>query len=175
MHLPVPRWVHRQVVRIADDSIHEAEDVFAKHIEGYGDRGFLDIGGAYWWRQRGRTLEGEWIEMKTDWVARAASKVEVAAGQADASTPKANERVILYVQCASPLPQRGRRRMLAQRRRRYAHGTRSADRADPATGFFSSLDTHRYQIQRHARKLGGRAFAPAYRLAPQYPFASGLR
>lgn len=32
----------------------------------------------------------------------------------------------------------------------------------------------RYQIQRHARKLGGRAFAPAYRLAPQYPFPCGL-
>jgi hypothetical protein len=36
--------------------------------------------------------------------------------------------------------------------------------------FFSSLDTHRYQVQRHARKAGARAFCPAYRLAPQYPF-----
>lgn len=40
--------------------------------------------------------------------------------------------------------------------------------------FFSSLDTHRYQVQRHARKLGARAFTPAYRLAPQYPFPCGL-
>lgn len=39
---------------------------------------------------------------------------------------------------------------------------------------FSSIETHRYQIQRHARKLGARAFAPAYRLAPQYPFPSIL-
>lgn len=31
--------------------------------------------------------------------------------------------------------------------------------------FFSSLETHRYQIQRWARKLGARAFAPSYRLA----------
>jgi hypothetical protein len=38
--------------------------------------------------------------------------------------------------------------------------------------FFSSLDTHRYQVQRHARKAGARAFCPAYRLAPQYPFVS---
>lgn len=38
--------------------------------------------------------------------------------------------------------------------------------------FFSSLDMHRYQIQRHARKAGGRAFVPNYRLAPQYPFVS---
>lgn len=41
--------------------------------------------------------------------------------------------------------------------------------------FFSSLDTHRYQIQRHARKAGARAFAPAYRLSPQYPFVSPSR
>lgn len=36
--------------------------------------------------------------------------------------------------------------------------------------FFSSLETHRYQVQRHVRKAGARAFCPAYRLSPQYPF-----
>lgn len=36
--------------------------------------------------------------------------------------------------------------------------------------FFNSVPTERYQIQRHARKLNCRAFAPRYRLAPQYPF-----
>jgi len=36
--------------------------------------------------------------------------------------------------------------------------------------FFNSVATERYQIQRHARKLNCRAFAPQYRLAPQYPF-----
>lgn len=36
--------------------------------------------------------------------------------------------------------------------------------------FFNSVATERYQIQRHARKLNCRAFAPRYRLAPQYPF-----
>lgn len=41
--------------------------------------------------------------------------------------------------------------------------------------FFSSLETHRYQIQRWARKLGARAFAPSYRLAPQYPFPCSLQ
>lgn len=49
--------------------------------------------------------------------------------------------------------------------------TRSA--VDTTVGgafFFSSLETHRYQVQRHARKAGARAFCPAYRLSPQYPF-----
>lgn len=35
--------------------------------------------------------------------------------------------------------------------------------------FFSSLETHRYQIQRHARKLGARAFAVRPRLLSPSP------
>lgn len=41
--------------------------------------------------------------------------------------------------------------------------------------FFGSIDEHRYQIQRHARKLKARVLAPEYRLAPQYPFPCGLQ
>ncbi|KJZ78471.1 hypothetical protein HIM_01862 [Hirsutella minnesotensis 3608] len=41
--------------------------------------------------------------------------------------------------------------------------------------FFGSVDEHRYQMQRHARKLKARVFAPKYRLAPQYPFPCGLQ
>ncbi|KAJ5256593.1 hypothetical protein N7478_012697 [Penicillium angulare] len=41
--------------------------------------------------------------------------------------------------------------------------------------FFGSVDTHRYMLQRHARKLKGRIFAPDYRLAPQFPFPCALQ
>ena len=41
--------------------------------------------------------------------------------------------------------------------------------------FFGSVDEHRYQLQRHARKLKARVFAPQYRLAPQFPFPCGLQ
>ncbi|KAK3995807.1 hypothetical protein QBC44DRAFT_233031 [Cladorrhinum sp. PSN332] len=41
--------------------------------------------------------------------------------------------------------------------------------------YFGSVDEHRYQIQRHARKLKARALAPRYRLAPQFPFPCGLQ
>ncbi len=41
--------------------------------------------------------------------------------------------------------------------------------------YFGSVDEHRYQIQRHARKLGGRAFAANYRLAPQFPAPCGIQ
>lgn len=40
--------------------------------------------------------------------------------------------------------------------------------------YFGSVDEHRYQMQRHARKLKARVFAPRYRLAPQFPFPCGL-
>ncbi|KAI7357231.1 alpha/beta-hydrolase [Hortaea werneckii] len=40
--------------------------------------------------------------------------------------------------------------------------------------YFGSVDEHRYQIQRHARKLKARVLAPKYRLAPQFPFPCGL-
>lgn len=40
--------------------------------------------------------------------------------------------------------------------------------------FFGSVDEHRYQLQRHARKLEARVFTPRYRLAPQFPFPCGL-
>ena len=41
--------------------------------------------------------------------------------------------------------------------------------------FFGSVDEHRYQLQRHARKLKARLLAPRYRLAPQFPFPCGLQ
>ena len=40
--------------------------------------------------------------------------------------------------------------------------------------YFGGVDAHRYQIQRHARKLQARVLAPRYRLAPQFPFPCGL-
>ena len=40
--------------------------------------------------------------------------------------------------------------------------------------FFGSVGEHRYQLQRHARKLQARLLAPEYRLAPQFPFPCGL-
>ncbi|KAI0386416.1 alpha/beta-hydrolase [Hypomontagnella monticulosa] len=41
--------------------------------------------------------------------------------------------------------------------------------------YFGSVDEHRYQMQRHARKLKARVLAPEYRLAPQFPFPCGLQ
>ncbi|KAI9151765.1 AB hydrolase superfamily protein [Paramyrothecium foliicola] len=41
--------------------------------------------------------------------------------------------------------------------------------------YFGSVDEHRYQMQRHARKLKAKVLAPRYRLSPQFPFPCGLQ
>lgn len=41
--------------------------------------------------------------------------------------------------------------------------------------YFGSINTHRYQIVRLARKMGGRAFCPNYRKAPGYPWPCPLQ
>lgn len=64
----------------------------------------------------------------------------------------------------------------------YNERKRSGEKCDRAifyvhggAYYFGSVDEHRYQIQRHARKLKARVFAPRYRLAPQFPFPCGLQ
>ncbi|KAK4944932.1 hypothetical protein LTR10_015851 [Elasticomyces elasticus] len=59
-----------------------------------------------------------------------------------------------------------RTRTKSQRIMLYVHG---------GAYFFGSVDEHGYQMQRHARKLKARVFAPRYRLAPQFPFPCGLQ
>ncbi|KAF2279739.1 alpha/beta-hydrolase [Westerdykella ornata] len=68
-------------------------------------------------------------------------------------------------------------------RKDYEERTRAGDRQSRrimlyvhgGAYFFGSVDTHRYQLQRHARKLKARVIAPNYRLAPQFPFPCGLQ
>lgn len=63
----------------------------------------------------------------------------------------------------------------AERKKRIDPGNRVMLYVHGGAYFFGSVDEHRYQIQRHARKLKARALAPRYRLAPQFPFPCGLQ
>ncbi|EEH38368.2 lipase/esterase family protein [Paracoccidioides lutzii Pb01] len=75
-------------------------------------------------------------------------------------------------------------RDLAARQRQGTHCNRIMLYIHGGAYYFGSLNSHRYQIQRHARKLRARVFArksittlylsSAYRLAPQFPFPCGL-
>ncbi|KAK4454076.1 hypothetical protein QBC34DRAFT_473816 [Podospora aff. communis PSN243] len=62
-----------------------------------------------------------------------------------------------------------------ERKRKIDPGNRVMMYVHGGAYFFGSVDEHRYQIQRHARKLKARALAPRYRLAPQFPFPCGLQ
>lgn len=62
-----------------------------------------------------------------------------------------------------------------ERKKNPASGNRVMLYVHGGAYYFGSVDEHRYQIQRHARKLKARALAPRYRLAPQFPFPCGLQ
>jgi hypothetical protein len=128
--VPVPRWVHVNVVDISSGQLQRA----AEYITGQlGPEGVKAVGGCQWWKWRheNATLKAEWIEMRKDYDAR--KQLNMTHG----------DRIMLYV-----------------------HG---------GAYFFGSVDEHRYQMQRHARKLKARVLAPKYRLAPQFPFPCGLQ
>ncbi|KAF2713812.1 alpha/beta-hydrolase [Pleomassaria siparia CBS 279.74] len=127
--VPVPHWVHVEVIDIPTDQLTRAAECIQAQL---GPAGIKQVGGKTWWQWRrdNATLKAEWIEMRKDYDAR--KKAEITKGQ----------RIMLYV-----------------------HG---------GAYFFGSVDEHRYQMQRHARKLKARVLAPRYRLAPQFPFPCGL-
>ncbi|ORY34887.1 Alpha/Beta hydrolase protein [Naematelia encephala] len=177
MTVPVPHWVRRKVMTIPQDTIERAESIMETHLSTYGtDGGGLNlIGGKRWWRVRGRELQGEWVEMQKDYLRRTA----IVSNSASSSTGPSRENTTLG---STPVEHRHHRlprrsatlgsvkdnsgaEVIGERVILYIHG---------GAFFFSSLDTHRYQVQRHARKAGARAFCPAYRLSPQYPFPCGL-
>ncbi|KAI9834048.1 MAG: hypothetical protein M1819_003333 [Sarea resinae] len=66
------------------------------------------------------------------------------------------------------------RRDYSERKKEDAHSNRVMLYVHGGAYFFGSVGLHRYQMQRHARKLKARVFAPEYRLAPQFPFPCGL-
>lgn len=63
---------------------------------------------------------------------------------------------------------------IADRRRTAAKLDRAILYVHGGAYYFGSVDEHRYQIQRHARKMKARILAPRYRLAPQFPFPCAL-
>ncbi|KAG9187090.1 hypothetical protein G6011_04961 [Alternaria panax] len=127
--VPVPRWVHVNVVEISHNLREQSAQLLNAQL---GPEGIKAVGGKNWWQWRhdGTTLKAEWIEMRKDYDAR--KQLAITKG----------DRIMLYV-----------------------HG---------GAYFFGSVDEHRYQMQRHARKLKARVLAPKYRLAPQFPFPCGL-
>ncbi|KAI0301666.1 hypothetical protein B0F90DRAFT_287161 [Multifurca ochricompacta] len=137
------------------------------------------FGGIKWWQVRAAGDEGvdaEWMMDKKDWKEL---KRREKTPPAISSTPTSPEMSSGSSSASPRLPPP------------VGEDEKSADDADVyhpemdemrcmlwvhGGGYVSgSVDQERYMIQRFARKIHGRVFAPNYRLAPQYPFPCALQ
>ncbi|KAI0772028.1 alpha/beta-hydrolase [Trametes elegans] len=103
------------------------------------------VGGERWWQIRGL----EWID--GEWITEKAYLKDTEAAHDEELTE--DEKTILRMGHLD-------RVML------YVHG---------GAYFWGSINTHRYQVIRYARKMKGRAFTVNYRKAPQYPWPCPLQ
>ncbi|TFK55444.1 alpha/beta-hydrolase [Heliocybe sulcata] len=104
------------------------------------------VGGERWWQVRGLDgIEAEWITEKE------------------------------YL--SDGAPEKGKKVDWATRLIKQMDHLESVMCTQYLTGgyFFGSINTHRYQIIRYARKMNGRAFVVNYRKAPQYPWPCPLQ
>ncbi|KAF7315080.1 Abhydrolase-3 domain-containing protein [Mycena indigotica] len=146
---PSPPWVHVVRTLVPLSCCDEAATILIKALGGE-EAARKVVGGCKWWQVRsGRGIDGQWITAKKDWQ------------EAKRRHKQQNEQ-------PQPAPddEHYEKRMDDLRCILYAHG---------GGYYFGSVDQERYSIQRHARKINGRAFAINYRLAPQYPFPCALQ
>ncbi|KAI0650222.1 alpha/beta-hydrolase [Trametes meyenii] len=103
------------------------------------------VGGERWWQIRGL----EWID--AEWITEKAYLQDDETDLSNSLTD--DEKTIQRMEHLD-------RVML------YVHG---------GAFFWGSINTHRYQVIRYARKMHGRAFTVNYRKAPQYPWPCPLQ
>ncbi|THV08365.1 alpha/beta-hydrolase [Dendrothele bispora CBS 962.96] len=143
-HVPAPYWAAVSPVRIPLSSCNAAADLL---IEWFGPEELKHVvGGERWWQVRGLDgLDAEWITQK-EYLDHGDPIPE------DKNKLSKEDKDILRMEKLETV-------ML------YVHG---------GGYFWGSVNTHRYQIIRFARKIKGRAFAVNYRKAPQYPWPCPL-
>ncbi|KAH8984794.1 Alpha/Beta hydrolase protein [Lactarius hatsudake] len=185
LHTPVGPSSHSVRVTVPQTSCAEAARVLVRAFGGEHEARRV-VGGVRWWQVRpgDRGVDAEWIMDKRDWKeARRREKAAAAAeGTQTSESPGAGAAGSTCLSPLSPLSSPGehtrvgtddseataayRPEMDEMRCLLWAHG---------GGYYFGSVDQERYMIQRYARKIHGRVFAPNYRLAPQYPFPCGLQ
>ncbi|KAJ3739568.1 hypothetical protein DFH05DRAFT_1513838 [Lentinula detonsa] len=143
-HVPAPYWAAVAPIQIPLSVCNDAADVL---IDWFGPKELKHVvGGERWWQVRGLDgIDCEWITEK-EYLSSDPLRTD------DGKNLAKTDETILRMEHLEPV-------IL------YVHG-----------GGFSwgSINTHRYQIIRYARKIRGRAFAVNYRKAPQYPFPCPL-
>ncbi|KAJ6490399.1 Alpha/Beta hydrolase protein [Mycena vitilis] len=145
-HVPAPYWAAVASVCIPLQSCNNAADIL---IDWFGpDELKAVVGGERWWQVRGlEGVDGEWITEK-EYLSD--NKVDTPPGRSKLSS---DDRLISQME-------------ELDRVMFYVHG---------GGYFWGSINTHRYQLIRYARKIKGRVFAVNYRKAPQYPWPCPLQ
>ncbi|CAE6456716.1 unnamed protein product [Rhizoctonia solani] len=182
-HVPAPFWTTVIPTRIPLSSCNEAADLLitllrrtstpsgSDYTEEEAEAEFKRVvGGERWWQVRGLDgVEAEWLAMNKDWeqISKAERRKEKKkqrhrehAARRNAKHGKHPAEDTLTSEEYTEDIDNLTRVML------YVHG---------GAYFWGSINTHRYQITRFARKFSGRAFAVNYRKAPQYPWPCPLQ
>ncbi|KAF8076580.1 alpha/beta-hydrolase [Lyophyllum atratum] len=144
-HVPAPFWAAVAAVLIPLSSCNRAADIL---IDWFGPEELKQVvGGERWWQVRGLDgIEAEWVTQ--------GEYLRPAKDHPNMKRKLSNEETtVLRMDHLETV-------ML------YVHG---------GGYFWGSINTHRYQIIRYARKIKGRVFAVNYRKAPQYPWPCPLQ
>ena len=178
---PSPPWVIVIPVSITSDVCALAAKVLIEHF-GPAEIEHV-VGGTQWWQRRARKdggIEAEWIAMRKDWNKEKLDEFSKRTKNKKQRTEDLDLNSQDYFRSRETTPHN------TTTQEKAAAEESAQDIADlnesPRTMlyihggayYFGSINTHRYQLWRHARKMGGRVFALRYRLSPQYPFPCAL-
>ncbi|EPQ59012.1 alpha/beta-hydrolase [Gloeophyllum trabeum ATCC 11539] len=143
-HVPAPPWAAVAPVVVPLKSCNRAADVL---IDWFGPEDLeAVVGGERWWQVRGLDgIEAEWVTEKE------------------------------YLSADVPGGGKKNKKDAASNTIKQMEHLETVMLYVPGGGyFFGSINTHRYQVIRYARKMKGRAFVTNYRKAPQYPWPCPL-
>ncbi|KAN0137886.1 Alpha/Beta hydrolase fold, partial [Lactarius tabidus] len=181
MHTPAGPSSHVVRLTVPQSCCAEAARVLVRAFGGE-DEARRVVGGVRWWQVRPGDggLDAEWVTDKRDWkeakrrekAAATAEKTptpgESASGSQSPQSPSSSSSLGANTQAGTDDPEANayHSEMDQMRCLLWAHG---------GGYYFGSVNQERYMIQRYARKMHGRVFAPKYRLSPQYPFPCALQ
>lgn len=166
MTTPMPPWGMTERCMVPMSSCEAAARCL---IQYFGAENMVQIvGGHKWWQMRG--LEGVYCE----WIAQHADYSSLRA--------RSNKRGTIAAMVSQELSSAN---MSATQRHERAGAPETTEETDRLSRvmlyihgggyYFGSINTHRYQILRMARKFGGFALAVNYRKAPQFPFPCAVQ
>ncbi|WFD45205.1 hypothetical protein MPSI1_003883 [Malassezia psittaci] len=198
--VPVPPWGYSSKVMIPMQCCDNA----ASYVQEYfgPDQLHNVVGGARWWQMR--TLDGipgEWISQYSDYH----TFVELYDGKNSSYSASISKHIKRHTEKRNPRHEHGVTEKVSDaasvtsptsgstktttnsngargQTGRFADTQEERDRINRVmlyihggAYYFGSINTHRFQILRIARKFGGFSFAVNYRKAPQFPFPCALQ